>query len=88
MYSIISKTTENKFRITENRKGIFHYAAMFNQCYPIIYFHEKLQKFFKKITIIDIPSELGITPLHCACIKGSRNAVDLLLDLGAKKCSL
>ena len=83
MYSIISKTTENKFRITENRKGIFHYAAMFNQCYPIIYFHEKLQKFFKKITIIDIPSELGITPLHCACIRGSRNAVDLLLDLGA-----
>ena len=83
MYSIISKTTENKFRITENRKGIFHYAAMYNQCYPIIYFHEKLQKFFKKITIIDVPSELGITPLHCACIKGSKRAVDLLLDLGA-----
>jgi len=83
MYSIISKTTESKFRITENRKGIFHYAAMSNKCYPIIYFHEKLQKFFKKITIIDVPSELGITPLHCACIRGSRNAVDLLLDLGA-----
>ena len=28
IYSIISKTTETKFRITENRKGIFHYAAM------------------------------------------------------------
>ena len=83
MYTIISKTTENKFRITENRKGIFHYAAMYNQCYPIIYFHEKLQKFFKKITIIDVPSELGITPLHFACIRGSKNAVDLLLDLGA-----
>ena len=83
MYTIVSKTTENKFRITENRKGIFHYAAMHNQCYPIIYFHEKLQKFFKKVTIIDIPSELGITPLLCACIKGSKNAVDLLLDLGA-----
>ena len=83
MYSIISKTTENKFRITENRIGIFHYAAIYNQCYPIIYFHEKLQKFFKKITIIDVPSELGITPLHYACAKGSKNAVDLLLDLGA-----
>ena len=83
MYSILSKTTENRFRITENRKGIFHYAAMFNQCYPIIFFHEKLQKFFKKITIIDVPSELGITPLHCACFRGSKNAVDLLLDLGA-----
>jgi ankyrin repeat protein len=83
MYSIISKTTESKFRITENRKGIFHYAAMYDQSYPIIFLHEKLQKYFKKVTIIDIPSELGITPLHCACIRGSKNAVDLLLDLGA-----
>ena len=83
MYSIISKTTENRFRITENRKGIFHYAAMNNQCYPIIFFQEKLQKFFKKKTIIDVPSELGYTPLHYACRKGCKNAVDLLLDLGA-----
>lgn len=83
MYSIISKTTENKFRITEKRMGIFHYAAMYNQCFSIIYFNEKLQKFFKKTTIIDVPSEYGKTPLHSACIRGSRNAVDLLLDLGA-----
>ena len=83
MYLNISRTTEAKFRITEERKGIFHYAALFDQTYPIIFFHEKLQKYFKKTTIIDVPSELGITPLHCACIRGSKNAVDLLLDLGA-----
>ena len=83
MYLNISRTTEAKFRITEERKGIFHYAAMFDQTFPIIFFHEKLQKFFKKTTIIDVSSELGITPLHCACIRGSKNAVDLLLDLGA-----
>jgi len=83
MYSIISKTTENKFRITENRKGIFHYAAMFNKGYPIVFFHEKLQKFFKKIQILDVPSENGTTPLHIACSRGNRKAVDILLDLGA-----
>jgi len=83
MYSIIIKTDEKKLLITENRKGVFHYAAINNQCYPIIFFYEKLQKFFKKETIIDIPSEFGITPLHCACINGSKNAVDILLDLGA-----
>jgi palmitoyltransferase len=83
MYSIIIKTNEKKLLITENRKGVFHYAAMNNQCYPIIFFYEKLQKFFKKETIIDIPSEHGITPLHYACINGSKNAVDILLDLGA-----
>ena len=83
MYSILSKTTEKIFGLEKNRKGIFHYAAMSDQSYPIIFFYEKLQKYFAKITIIDVPSELGITPLHCACIKGSKNAVDLLLDLGA-----
>ena len=83
MYNILSKTTENKLRITEKRKGLFHYAAMYDQAFPIIFFYEKLQKYFKKETIIDVPSEYGITPLHCACIKGSKNAVDLLLDLGA-----
>lgn len=83
IYTIISKTTEKKFRILENRKGIFHYAAMYNQCYPIIFFYEKLQKFFKNTSIIDVPTELGITPLHYACFKNSKNAVDLLLDLGA-----
>ena len=83
MYSIIIKTNEKKLLITENRKGVFHYAAISNQCYPIIFFYEKLQKFFKKETIIDIPSEYGITPLHYACINGSKNAVDILLDLGA-----
>ena len=60
MYSIISKTTENKFRIAENRNGIFHNAAMYDQGYPIIFFHEKLQKFFKRIPILDVPSENGL----------------------------
>ena len=83
MYETLSKTTEKIFRIEEHRKGIFHYAAMYDQSYPIIFFHEKLQKYFEKTSIIDVPSELGITPLHCACIRGSKNAVDLLLDLGA-----
>ena len=83
MYSIISKTTENKFRIAEKRNGIFHYAAMFNKGYPIIFFYEKLQKFFRKVPILDVPSENGTTPLHHACIRGSKKAVDILLDLGA-----
>ena len=83
MYSIISKTTENKFRIAEKRNGIFHHAAMHDQGYPIIFFYEKLQKFFKKIPILDVPSEDGTTPLHLACSKGSRQAVDILLDFVA-----
>ena len=45
MFTILSKTTEKIFRIDENRKGIFHYAAMNDQSYPIIFFYEKLQKY-------------------------------------------
>ena len=48
-----------------------------------LFFSVKSFKYFKKVTIINIHSELGITPLYCACIRGSKNSVDLLLDLGA-----
>ena len=83
IYEIISKTTEKNFRLLENRKGIFHYAALNNQIYSILYFYEKLQRFYKNNLIIDIPTELGITPLHFACFKGNKQIVDILLDLGA-----
>ena len=83
IYEIISKTTENNFRLLENRKGVFHYAALNNQIFAILYFYEKLQKFYKNNLIIDIPTELGITPLHFACFKGNKQIVNILLDLGA-----
>lgn len=83
LYEIISKTSEMSFRITEKRKGIFHYAAMANQCYSIIFYYEKLQKFHKNCQIINVPNEDGVTPLHFASMKACRKAIDLLLDLGA-----
>ena len=83
IYEIVSKTTESNFRLKENRKGIFHYAAIYNKIYPILYFYEKLQRFFKNNLIIDIPTESGMTPLHYACQNGNKKIVDLLIDLGA-----
>ena len=56
LYEIVSKTTESNFRLKEHRKGIFHYAAIHNKLYPILYFYEKLQRFFKNNLIIDIPT--------------------------------
>ena len=83
LFSILSKTDESKFRLTEKRNSIFHSSAKTNQCYPIIFFYEKLQKFFPQIKIIDVSNEYNITPLHYACYYKSKNVVDLLLDLGA-----
>lgn len=82
LYSVLSKTNESKLRLTERRNNIFHYAAQNNQCYPIIFFYEKLQNYFKEHLIIDIPNQNGITPFLYACIKGSKQVMDLLLDLG------
>ena len=83
LYEIVSKTTESNFRLKENRKGIFHYAAIYNKIYPIIYFYEKLQRFFKNILIIDIPTEKGMTPLLYSCQNGNKEISNLLIDLGA-----
>jgi ankyrin repeat protein len=83
IYEIVSKTTESNFRLKENRKGIFHYAAIHNKIYPIIYFYEKLQRFFKNFLIIDVPTENGMTPLHYSCQNGNKEISNLLIDLGA-----
>ena len=83
LYEVVSKTTESNFRLKENRKGIFHYAAIYNKIYPIIYFYEKLQRFFKNCLIIDIPTEKGMTPLHYSCQNGNKEISNLLIDLGA-----
>ncbi len=83
LYEIVSKTTESNFRLKENRKGIFHYAAIYNKVYPIIYFYEKLQRFFRHDLIVDVPSETGMTPLHYACQNGNKIIAELLIDLGA-----
>ena len=83
IYEVVSKTTESNFRLKENRKGIFHYAAIYNQIYPIIYFYEKLQRFCKNNLILDIPNEKGMTPLHYSCQNGNKEISNLLIDLGA-----
>ena len=83
LFEVISKTDESILRITEKRNSVFHNAAQHNQCYPIIYFHEKLQNYFPNHRLIDMPNENGITPLQYACIKKHKNVVDLLIDLGA-----
>ena len=83
LFEIISKTDESILRLTEKRNSVFHNAAQHNQCYPIIFFHEKLQNYFPNHKLIDMPNENNITPLQYACIKKHKNVVDLLIDLGA-----
>ena len=83
IYEIISKTTEDRFRLKEKRNNIFHLAAKGNNSYAVIFFYEKLQNYFKEQLIFDFPNQYDVTPLHYACYYGSKEVIDLLLDLGA-----
>ena len=82
LFVILSKTSEERLQLREPKNNLFHFAAQHNQCYPIIFFYEKLQNYFKETLIIDTPNENGITLFLYACIKGSKQVIDLLLDLG------
>ena len=42
-----------------------------------------MQNYFKEQLIIDFPNQYDVTPLHYACYYGSKEVIDLLLDLGA-----
>ena len=83
IYEIISKTTEDRFRLKEKRNNIFHLAAKGNNSYAVIFFYEKLQNYFKEQLIFDFTNQYDVTPLHYACYYGSKEVIDLLLDLGA-----
>ena len=63
LFVILSKTSEVRLELKEPKNNLFHFAAQHNQCYPIIFFYEKLQSYFKETLIIDTPNENGITPL-------------------------
>lgn len=82
LFETIASDEERTLNITERRNNVFHNAAKNNQCYPIIFFFEKLQKLYPKTLVIDVPNQYGITPLHYACYHGSKKAMDLLIDLG------
>ena len=83
LFEVVHSHETTTINITQHRNNIFHNAAKNNQCFPIIYFFERLQKLHPKQLILDIPNQYGITPLHYACFHGSKKAMDLLIDLGS-----
>lgn len=86
LYSIIIKTNESllKFNDMNNKKNtLFHSCAKYNQYYSILFWYEKLQKFYPKTKIFDIKNANNLTPLHYACFDNSYKSVKLLIDLGA-----
>ena len=86
LYSIIIKTNESllKFNDMNNKKNtLFHSCAKYSQYYSILFWYEKLQKFYPKTKIFDIKNANNLTPLHYACFDNSYKSAKLLIDFGA-----
>ena len=86
LYSIIARTNESllKFDDIHNKKNsLFHSCAKYNQYYSILFWYEKLQKYYPKTKIFDTKNANNLTPLHYACFDNSYKSAKLLLDLGA-----
>ena len=77
----IKRTYMNYFK-----DNIFHICAEYNRPYLIVFFYEKLKKFYKYFIIDQIVNtnyKDQMNPLHIACNKGYKKVLNLLIDLGA-----
>ena len=86
LYSVISKTNASKLNFEEqnNKKNtIFHYSAKNKKYFSILFWYEKLQKYFPNTKIFDLKNDKNLTPLHLACFHDSYECAQLLIDLGA-----
>ena len=86
LYTVISKTNKSRLGfddIKNKQNTFFHYSAKHNQYYSILFWYEKLQKYFPDIKIFDTRNKHNLTPLHYACFHNCYKCVQLLLDLGS-----
>ena len=71
------------------KNNIFNIAAENNKIYPIIFFYEKLKKFYKRksIKLLDCKDDNlnkeGMTPILYASKNGNLKLLFILIDLGA-----
>ena len=71
------------------KNNVFNVAAENNKIYPILFFYEKLKKFYKRksIKLLDYKdnnlSKEGMTPILYASQNGNLNLLLILIDLGA-----
>lgn len=80
-----SNYSEKNIYLKYIKNNLFHIAAKNNQIFPIIFFYEKLNKYFNNKEILDtneIQKE-KMAPIHYACKNRNITLMNLLIDLGA-----
>ena len=80
LYQYLALNEKVIYKIFSNRTNVFHLCAIENIKFPIIFYFERLNKYFKKNNILNIRNKDGIAPIHYAAYYSNKKIVDILLD--------
>lgn len=84
IFDIIENTQNKKiiYRILEKRKeNIFLLSVKEEKLFLLLFFYEKIKKYYPSSNPLNIKSKQGLTPLHLSCYYLNREIVDALLVL-------
>ena len=87
IFDIIDKAKNKKviYRILEKRKeNIFLLCVKEEKLFLLLFFYEKIKKYYPSSNPLNIKNKQGLTPLHLSCYYLNREIVDTLLVLDCK----
>ena len=80
LYQYLALNEKVIYKIFSKRTNIFHLCAIENLKFPIIFYFERLKKYFPKNNILNIKNKAGIAPIHYAAYYSNKKIVDILID--------
>ena len=80
LYQYLALNEKVIYKIFSNRTNVFHLCARENIKFPIIFYFERLKKYFPKKNILNIKNNAGIAPIHYAAYYSNKKIVDILID--------
>ena len=87
IFDIIEQAKNKKiiYRILEKRKeNIFLLCVKEEKLFLLLFFYEKIKKYYPSSNPLNIKNKQGLTPLHLSCYYLNREFVDALLVLKCK----
>ena len=67
IYQYMAQNEKVIYKVFQNgRINIFHICAKENFIYPIIFYYERLNKYFQKNNILNLKNSNGLAPIHYA----------------------
>ena len=84
IYQYMAQNEKVIYKVFQNgRINIFHICAKENFIYPIIFYYERLNKYFQKNNILNLKNSIGLAPIHYAAYYSNKNIIDILIDYNA-----